>query len=93
MAITIAVPGALEPYAGGSRLVLVDAACATVRDALAALAVVRPGIVDRVLTERGDIREHVNLFVGDESVRLLGGLSAPIRDGDTIEIIAAVSGG
>ena len=93
MAITIAVPGALEPYAGGSRLVLVETACATVRDALAALAAVRPGIVDRVLTERGDIREHVNVFVGEDSVRFLGGLSAPVRDGDTIEIIAAVSGG
>jgi sulfur-carrier protein len=93
VAITIAVPGALEPYAGGSRLVLVEAACATLRDALAALAAVRPGIVDRVLTERGEIREHVNVFVGEESVRLHGGLAATVRDGDTIEIIAAVSGG
>ena len=49
--------------------------------------------MDRVLTERGDIREHVNVFVGEDSVRFLGGLSAPVRDGDTIEIIAAVSGG
>jgi molybdopterin converting factor small subunit len=93
VAITVALPAALEPYASGSRLVRLDEQCRTVLDALRAVARRWPGVTDRVLTEQGKLREHVNVFVGEESVRLLGGLEAPVRDGDAIEIIAAVSGG
>ena len=42
-----------------------------VRDALAQTAP-RGGrrVIDRVLTEQGDLRRHVNVFVGDESIAL-----------------------
>lgn len=93
MAITVSVPGALQAYAGGARVVRLHRPCSTVRDALRALGVQCPGVVDRVLTEQGAVRDHVNLFVGEESIRLLGGLDASVCDGDAIEIIAAVSGG
>jgi molybdopterin converting factor small subunit len=93
MPITVALPGALEPYARGDRLVVLQERCANVREVLSALRQQWPGIVDRVLTEQGEIREHVNVFVGEESVRFAGGLAAPVAEGDTIEIIAAVSGG
>ena len=93
MSVTIAIPSALEPYAGGTRVVRVDAPVVSVADALRALAEEWPGVVDRVLTEQGQVREHVNVFVGEESIRYCGGLAAPLREGDAIEIIAAVSGG
>jgi molybdopterin converting factor small subunit len=35
----------------------------------------------------------VNVFVNGENIRFLDGLSTPARDGATILIIAAVSGG
>jgi molybdopterin converting factor small subunit len=35
----------------------------------------------------------VNVFVGDLSIRDTGGLSTPLRDGSTISLLAAVSGG
>jgi sulfur-carrier protein len=93
MAIVVEVPQALRPYAQGGSTVPLDQPCATVREALAALGARCPGVVDRVLTERGELRPHVNVFVGDESVRFIGGLSAPVADGDTITILPAVSGG
>jgi sulfur-carrier protein len=46
-----------------------------------------------VMTETGEVREHVNIFVGEESIRFAQGLGTPVRDGDTIMIVAAVSGG
>jgi sulfur-carrier protein len=93
MSVTIALPSALEPYASGSRIVVLEEQCPTVRDALIALKDRYPAAVDRVLTEQGAIREHVNVFVGQESVRFAEGLETGVRDGETIEIIAAVSGG
>ena len=93
MAITVALPNALQPHARGLGVVTLELPCATVRDALTALGAKHPGVVDRVLTEQGEVREHVNLFVGEENSRYLGGLAAPVADGDTIEIVPAVSGG
>src|SRR5947208_1131227 len=52
-----------------------------------------PGVRDRVLTEQGDVRPHVNVFVGTESSRWSGGLATPVPDGAEISILPAVSGG
>ena len=93
MAIQVNVPGALQAFASGSSRVRVDAACRTVGETLRALSAAHPGVVDRVLTETGALREHVNVFVGDENCRFIGGLEAPVRDGEVLEIVASVSGG
>jgi sulfur-carrier protein len=91
--LTVALPGALQPYAAGRAEVEVDAAGGTVADALADLARRHPGVVDRVLDERGAVRPHVNLFVDGESVRWLEGLDTPLGEGSTLAIVPAVSGG
>ena len=92
MSLTVVLPRALYPYARGTGTLRVDG-CATVADALSAVRQRWPGVVDRVMTERGEVREHVNIFVGEESIRFAGGLATPVGDGDTIMIVAAVSGG
>ncbi len=91
--ISVVVPHALTPYSRGVGTLVVDAPCKTVGDALAAVAARWPALTDRVLTEQGALRRHVNVFVGEESVKFIDGLATPIRDGETITIVAAVSGG
>lgn len=93
MPLTVALPGALQPYAAGSAEVEVEGPCRTVDEVLATLARRHPGVVDRVLDERGAVRPHVNLFVDGESVRWTGGLSTPVGEGTTLAIVPAVSGG
>ena len=93
MAISVVLPQALTPYSRGSGTVVVDEPCATVADALAAVATRWPAVTDRVLTEQGELRRHVNVFVGQESIRFLDGLETPVADGTTIMIVPAVSGG
>jgi molybdopterin converting factor small subunit len=93
MAISVVLPHALTPYSRGAGTVVVDEPCTTVADALAAVAARWPAVVDRVLTEQGELRRHVNVFVGEESVRFLDGLATPVEDGTTITIVPAVSGG
>jgi sulfur-carrier protein len=91
--LRFALPAALQPYADGSAEVELDAPCRTVAEALSALARPHPGVVDRVLDERGELRRHVNLFVNGEDVRWLGGLAAPIEACAVLAIVPAVSGG
>ena len=93
MSFTFHVPGPLRSFAGGRSQVELEAAAATLADALQALWVACPGIRDRVVTEQGQIREHINIFVGKEDVRYSGGLAAPIPPGAEISIVPAISGG
>ena len=93
MSIAVVLPPALYPYARGSSTLLVDGRCATVAETLEAVGRRWPGVLDRVMTEQGEVREHVNIFVGEESIRFADGLATGVDDGDTIMIVAAVSGG
>jgi sulfur-carrier protein len=93
MPVSIILPSALLRYSRGTNAVNVDASCATVGGALAELAVRLPAVTDRVLTEQGELRRHVNVFVGDESIQFMDGLATAITDGETITIVPAVSGG
>jgi len=93
MAVSIVLPRALFQYAKGSNTVVLDGPFATVEDALDELAERLPAVTDRWLTEQGELRPHVNVFVGEESVRFLEGLATKIPDGATITIVPAVSGG
>ncbi len=93
MAIAVHIPGPLLPFSGGRRRVLVEGGGGTVGGVLAALGRDCPGVVARVLQEDGAIRQHVNIFVGAESVRWTGGLATPVADGGEVSILPAVSGG
>ena len=93
MAISIVLPRALYQYARGNNVVSLPDRCHTVADALASLAAELPAVTDRVLTEQGELRPHVNVFVGTESVRFLDGLATELPDDATLTIVPAVSGG
>ena len=63
------------------------------RDALELLWRAYPALRDRVVNEEGKIRGHINVFVGNESIRYTEGLATPIAADSEISIIPAVSGG
>jgi molybdopterin converting factor small subunit len=93
MALRFHIPGYLRAFTDGSSRVTLDAGPSTVGEALAALWTLHPGVRDRVVTEQGEVRPHVNVFVGVESIRFTGGLATPVADGAEISIVPAVSGG
>jgi molybdopterin synthase sulfur carrier subunit len=61
--------------------------------ALQALREDYPAVYDRVVTERREVRPHVNVFVGREDIRWSGGLGTPLTDGSEVVILPSVSGG
>jgi molybdopterin synthase sulfur carrier subunit len=91
--ITVELPKALCAYADDRSSLVLEESCTTVRDALTAVGRQSQGALDRIMDEQGEVRRHVNIFVNGENIRFLDGLNTPTRDGATIFVIAAVSGG
>ncbi len=93
MPVLFHIPGALRQFTGGQATVRIENSPATLTEALSVLWTLYPGLRDRIATEQGHIREHVNIFIGNENVRYTGGLVSPIAAGAEISIVPAVSGG
>ncbi len=91
--ITIELPRALGAHVNGATALHVEARDLTVREALAELGRQSPFALDRVMNEKGEIRQHVNLFVDEENIRFIDGLDSRVSDGSTLFILAAISGG
>jgi molybdopterin converting factor small subunit len=94
MQVSFNIPGPLREFTMNQSSVRVDVEeGATLFKALQSLFAACPGLRDRVLTEAGAIRHHVNIFVGNEDVRYTGGLATIISAGAEISIVPAISGG
>jgi len=93
MQIAFHIPGPLRPFTDGHSEVVLPAPAGTLREALDQLGSLYPGIRDRVITEQGAVREHLNIFVGNEDVRYTGGLTTRLTPGAVISIVPAISGG
>ncbi len=93
MPVTFYIPSYLRNFTDGRDQVEIDARAATVGTALETLWAKCPGLRDRIADEQGEIRQHVNVFVGNESIRDTGGLATPVSEGAEVTIVPAVSGG
>jgi molybdopterin converting factor small subunit len=83
--------GAYRGFAGGARELSLDAG--TIREALDGLVRTHPSLGERLRDEHGKLRPHLALFINDDDARLLGWEDAPLRDGDIVHVIPAMSGG
>ena len=103
----IVLPEALRELAGGRAVVEMGAGAgegaagsgpvADARDSvggvLGALRASHPGLYDRLMTEQGALRPHVNIFVDGENIRFTGGLGTRVGSGSEIFVLPAISGG
>ena len=46
-----------------------------------------------VRNDRGEVHDHVNIYVNNEGIESLQGLATPLKDGDEVSIIPALAGG
>jgi molybdopterin synthase sulfur carrier subunit len=90
-AVTVLVPGPLLAWAGGASRLAIEAE--TLRAVLAALERRHPELYRGVCDETGQVRRHINLFINNHHMRDRDGLDTPLRPGDVISILPAVSGG
>lgn len=85
------IPGPLRRLSDGQ--VTVDVEGTDLATAIAALDTRYPGFRDRLLDEKGELRQFVNVYLNDEDVRLGAGLRAKVQEKDEISIVPAVAGG
>ena len=93
MAVIFHIPSPLREFTVAQSYVQIAIEPTTLADALSALWTLYPGLRDRVVTEQGEIREHINIFIGDDDFRFTGGLASRISSGAEISIVPAISGG
>jgi sulfur-carrier protein len=72
---------------------LVEINATTIGGAIQELQALFPGIAERLVDEKGEIRRFVNVYVNEEDIRFLENQSTPLKDGDEISIIPAIAGG
>ena len=89
--VKVLLHGAWRSFAGGAKEVSLEAS--TLGECLTVLEQRHPSLKERLRDEHGKLRPHLALFVNDEDARLLGWEDAPIKDGDVVHVIPALSGG
>jgi molybdopterin synthase sulfur carrier subunit len=94
MAVEVRIPTILRTYTGDQKSV--EASGASLSALIDDLESNHPGIKDRLVEDKDgsvDLRRFVNVYVNDEDVRFIGGLDAPVTDGDQVVVLPAVAGG
>ena len=90
MAIEVRIPTILRTYTGGAKSV--EGSGGTLDELFSDLEARHGGLRERLVDDAG-LRRFVNVYLNDEDVRFIGGLGAPVRDGDTVTVLPAVAGG
>lgn len=89
--VTVRIPGPLRSFTGGTAEL--KAPAGSVVEIIRCIGESHPQLPARLLTAEGELRPHVNVFIGRENVRGLQGLSTPVASGDVVSILPAVAGG
>ena len=88
---TVRIPPTLRVATGGAKQV--DVPGGTVREVVAGLVAIHPGLEAQLLAPNGDLNRFVNAFLNDTDVRHLQALDTPVADGDTLLLLPAMAGG
>lgn len=91
MGVMVRIPTPLRALTRGSAEV--QAKGETVDDVVHDLDRQFPGLRDRLMDEKGELRRFINLYVNEEDVRFLDGRTTNLKEGDTVSIVPAIAGG
>ncbi|HET7623661.1 MAG TPA: MoaD/ThiS family protein [Verrucomicrobiae bacterium] len=91
MAKKVRIPTPLRKLTNNEELVEINSN--TIGEAIAELQNRFPGIQERLVDEKGEVRRFVNVYVNEEDIRFLKNRETPLKDGDEVSIIPAIAGG
>ena len=84
--ITVFLPAMLRPHAGGADMLTITAPVSSMADLLAALDRKAPRLMQQ-------LDDSVFNFAVNDEMLLHGVRTYPLKDGDRVEIVPAISGG
>ena len=85
------IPTPLRAYTNGQTNI--NVAGANISEALTDLTTQYPTIKPHLFNEGGELRPFVNLFIGENNIKDLQGISTPIKDEDKLVLIPSIAGG
>lgn len=91
MTIEVSVPSMLKSCTGGQSLFTLEAA--TLDEAVRKLTETYPLLRLHLYDEQGRQRPHVLLYYNEENIQWLDTLDIPLKKGDRLTVLQAVSGG
>jgi len=91
MHVKVRIPTPLRTITKGSAEVQCKGD--TVDDVMQDLERQYPGLRDRLMDEKGELRRFINLYVNEDDVRFLQSLKTSLKEGDTVSIVPAIAGG
>ena len=80
----VRIPTPLRKLTNNEELVEINAA--TIGEAIIELQTRFPGIQERLVDEKGEVRRFVNVYVNEEDIRFLKNKQTPLKDGDEISL-------
>lgn len=89
--LEVTIPSLLSDCAGGATTFMVEAA--TLSEALERMFQTYPLLRVHLYDEARVLRPHVRLFYNAENLAWLPDLDIPLRPGDRLHVLQAVSGG
>lgn len=90
MAVTVKIPTQLRATTGGSPELSAEGG--TVGEVLDSVFEEHGDLRERI-TQEGELRRFVNVYVGGEDIRFGDGMDTAVDDGAEVTILPAVAGG
>jgi MoaD family protein len=91
MAIKVLIPTPLQKFTNNQATI--ECSGANIGELIDVLETEFPGIKSRLCDQNDVPRRFLNFYVNNEDIRFLDNLKTPLKDGDEVSIIPAVSGG
>ena len=89
--IQVRVTAVLQKLTNGQKAV--EASGATVSAILDDIDHRYPGFKAQMFGPDGKLHRFVNVYLNDEDIRYAGGVDAPVKTGDVLDILPALAGG
>lgn len=91
MPVKVKIPSALRRFTRDAPFV--ETPKGNVREVLTSLVTQHESLKGHLLTDDGELRNFVNVYVNGNDVRTLQGEDTPVNEGDTVLVVPAIAGG
>ncbi len=89
--VKVRMMGPLTKLTGGLSELWLEAK--TVKELIDKLNSLYPGVKDKLLNEKGEVKSAINIFVNEEDIKYLKCLNTELKEGDEVQFILALAGG